>query len=35
MMARLASGVMVSALIRSAEQAGGSAMVLAKGDATA
>ncbi|RYY27870.1 MAG: DUF1491 family protein [Sphingomonadales bacterium] len=35
MMARLASGVMVSALIRAAEQAGGSAMVLAKGDATA
>jgi hypothetical protein len=34
-MARLASGVMVSALIRAAEQAGGSAMVLAKGDATA
>jgi len=34
-MARLAAGVMVSALIRAAEQAGGSAMVLAKGDATA
>jgi hypothetical protein len=34
-MARLASGVMVSALIRATEQAGGSAMVLAKGDATA
>ncbi|WP_066798134.1 DUF1491 family protein [Sphingomonas soli] len=34
-MARLASGVMVSALIRAAEQAGGSAMVLAKGDPTA
>jgi hypothetical protein len=34
-MARLASGVMVSALIRAAEQAGGSAMVLARGDATA
>ncbi|RYD45932.1 MAG: DUF1491 family protein [Sphingomonadales bacterium] len=34
-MARLAAGVLVSALIRAAEQAGGSAMVLAKGDATA
>ena len=34
-MARLASGVMISALIRAAEQSGGSAMVLAKGDATA
>ena len=34
-MARLATAVLVSALIRRAEQAGGSAMVLAKGDATA
>lgn len=34
-MARLASGTLVSALIRRAEQAGGSAMVLARGDATA
>lgn len=34
-MARLASAVLVSALIRLAEQSGGSAMVLAKGDATA
>ena len=34
-MARLATGVLASALIRRAEQAGGSAMVLAKGDATA
>ena len=35
MAARLAAGMLVSALIRRAEQAGGSAMVLAKGDATA
>jgi hypothetical protein len=34
-MARLATAVLVSALIRRAEQSGGSAMVLAKGDATA
>ncbi len=34
-MARLASGLLVSALIRRAEAIGGSAMVLAKGDATA
>lgn len=34
-MARLASGVLASALIRAAEQAGGSAMVLAKGDPNA
>ncbi|WP_446745953.1 DUF1491 family protein [Sphingomonas sp. OTU376] len=34
-MARLATGVLVNALIRRAEGAGGSAMVLAKGDATA
>jgi len=33
--ARLTSAMLVSALIRRAEQAGGSAMVLAKGDATA
>lgn len=32
---RLAAGMLVSALIRRVEQAGGSAMVLAKGDATA
>jgi len=32
---RLAAGTLVSALIRRVEQAGGSAMVLAKGDATA
>ncbi|HEX8302122.1 DUF1491 family protein [Sphingomonas sp.] len=34
-MARLATGVMVSALIRAAETAGGSVMVLARGDITA
>lgn len=34
-MARLTTGTLASALIRRAEQAGGSAMVLAKGDATA
>ncbi len=34
-MARLATAVLVNALIRRAEGAGGSAMVLAKGDATA
>ncbi|WP_409372596.1 DUF1491 family protein [Sphingomonas kyeonggiensis] len=34
-MARLATGMLVNALIRRAEGAGGSAMVLAKGDATA
>lgn len=34
-MARLATGLLVNALIRRAEGAGGSAMVLAKGDATA
>lgn len=34
-MARLASGVRVSALIRRVGAAGGSAMVLARGDATA
>ncbi len=32
---RLAAGILVSALIRRAEEAGGSGMVLAKGDATA
>lgn len=32
---RLAAGMLVSALIRRAEQAGGGGMVLAKGDATA
>ena len=32
---RLAAGMLVSALIRRAEAAGGSGMVLAKGDATA
>lgn len=32
---RLAAGMLVSALIRRAEEAGGSGMVLAKGDATA
>lgn len=32
---RLAAGMLVSALIRRVEQVGGSAMVLAKGDATA
>lgn len=35
MMPRLATGVLVNALIRRAEGAGGGAMVLAKGDATA
>jgi len=35
MAARLAAGMLVSALIRRVEQAGGSAMVLAKGDVTA
>ena len=35
MTARLAAGLVVSALIRRAEAAGGGAMVLAKGDATA
>jgi hypothetical protein len=34
-MARLATGLLVNALIRRAEGAGGSAMVLARGDATA
>jgi hypothetical protein len=34
-MARLATGVLVNALIRRANSAGGSAMVLARGDATA
>jgi hypothetical protein len=34
-MARLTSATLVSALIRRVDQAGGSAMVLAKGDATA
>lgn len=34
-MARLTSAVLVSALIRRVDQAGGSAMVLAKGDPTA
>jgi len=34
-MARLATGMLVNALIRRAEGAGGGAMVLAKGDATA
>lgn len=34
-MARVTSAVMVSALVRRVGQAGGSAMVLAKGDATA
>jgi hypothetical protein len=32
---RLAAGMLVSALIRRAEEAGGNGMVLAKGDATA
>lgn len=32
---RLAAGMLVSALIRRAEESGGSGMVLAKGDATA
>jgi hypothetical protein len=35
MAARLAAGLLVSALIRRVEAAGGSAMVLARGDATA
>ncbi|RYD54001.1 MAG: DUF1491 family protein [Sphingomonadales bacterium] len=35
MTARLTSAILVSTLIRRAEQSGGSAMVLAKGDATA
>jgi len=35
MAARLAAGLLVSALIRRAEEMGGSGMVLAKGDATA
>ncbi len=35
MPARLAAGMLVSALIRRAEAAGGGAMVLARGDATA
>lgn len=35
MTARLTSAMLVSALVRRADQAGGSAMVLAKGDATA
>lgn len=35
MTARLAAGMLVSALIRRAEQAGGNGMVLARGDATA
>ncbi len=35
MTARLASGLLVSAMIRRVEAAGGHAMVLAKGDATA
>lgn len=35
MIARVAAGVLVSALIRAVEGAGGSGMVLAKGDATA
>jgi hypothetical protein len=35
MMARLTSTMLVSALVRGADQRGGSAMVLAKGDATA
>jgi hypothetical protein len=34
-MARLATGLLVNALVRRAEGAGGGAMVLAKGDATA
>ena len=34
-MSRLAAGVLVSALIRRVQAAGGHAMVLAKGDATA
>jgi hypothetical protein len=35
MSARLASGTLVSALVRRVDQEGGSAMVLARGDATA
>ncbi|UAK24643.1 DUF1491 family protein [Sphingomonas nostoxanthinifaciens] len=35
MAARLSAGMLVSALIRRTEAAGGSAMVLARGDATA
>ena len=35
MVPRLAAGMLVSALIRRAEEAGGSGMVLARGDATA
>jgi hypothetical protein len=35
MTARLAAGLLVSALIRRAEEMGGSGMVLARGDATA
>ncbi|MET0307106.1 MAG: DUF1491 family protein [Sphingomonas sp.] len=35
MMARLTSTMLVSALVRRANQEGGSAMILAKGDATA
>ena len=35
MAARLAAGMLVSALIRRAEELGGNGMVLAKGDATA
>lgn len=35
MSARLTSAMLVSALVRRADQAGGSAMVLARGDATA
>jgi hypothetical protein len=35
MASRLAAGMLVSALIRRVEQAGGSAMVLARGDASA
>ena len=35
MVSRLAAGLLVSALIRRVEAAGGNAMVLAKGDATA
>jgi len=34
-MARLTSAMLVSALVRGADQRGGSAMILAKGDATA
>jgi len=35
MEARLAAGLLVSALIRRAEEAGGSGMVMSRGDATA